>query len=355
VKRLFLFLLLLSLLNTQQIGSRLVMAGPLGAASPATPVITPDNAAGLRVAFEKDFGDWSMVTALAWSPDGQWLAAGVSNTIYFFNADTYQPVSTISTGALTHSLAFHPSRPLLAAASRDGNLRVWDVSRLANEDAVLLWQASAHRKGANIVVFRPDGEQVVTGGSDGLARFWQVSDGKKLDYIIGGAFATPALAFLPDGRLAMVNGDMVRLREAETERILGSFKADANLYSLAVSPGGHWLAVGGLDNRVRLWETTSAFKTGIKNYPEPVVLQGHSGKTGTYRSLVWQVAFNPEGSLLASAGGDGSIRLWSVTLAQVLAAYPVHSLGATCVAFAPSGRLLATGGLDGRLVIWSAP
>ncbi len=320
---------------------------------PLPAVITPENAAHLEVWFEKDFGPWNLATALAWSADGRWLAVGVGEAVVLFETGSYTIAADVHLGALTNGLAFHPTRALLAAASRDGMVRLWDAASLAKGEQTPLWQVPAHRKGANTVVFRPDGVQLVSGGSDGLARFWQVSDGGKLNYIIGGAFATPNLAFLPDGRLALVSGPHVRLRESETERILGDFLADANLYSLATSPDGQWLAAGGLENRVLLWQTAQAFKTGVKDYPQLQALIAHTGRRG-YRSLIWQVNFSPDGRLLVSAGGDGSVWLWSVTPPQSLAQLGEHSLGATSAVFDPQGRWLATAGLDGVLRIWAA-
>jgi WD40 repeat protein len=171
--------------------------------------------------------------------------------------------------------------------------------------------------------------------------------------MVGGTFAVPSIAFLPDGALlAVTSGDRIRLREVGSERIAGSFASDAPLFSLAVSPDGARLAAGGSDNLIRLYDVAAAYRTGQEVYPDPVVLAGHTGGLDTYRALIWQVAFSPDGALLASVGGDGGLRLWDVAAAAPLAALPAHRLGATGVAFDSHGMLIATGGLDAMVRIW---
>jgi WD40 repeat protein len=163
----------------------------------------------------------------------------------------------------------------------------------------------------------------------------------------------PSIAFFPDGsQLAVTNGDRIRLRQVGSERILGTFASDEPLYSLAFSPDGSLMAAGGSDNLIRLWQPEQAFRSGQPEYAEPVILHGHTGQLGTYRSLIWQVLFSPSGEVLASAGGDGTVRLWDIQKGDELISLPAHPGGAACIAFRPDNTALATGGLDGTVRIW---
>jgi WD40 repeat protein len=308
------------------------------------------------------FAPWELVTALAASPDGVWLAAAAGENIVLIRTAEWQPVATFRVVALTHGLAFSPDSLWLAAASRDGYLRVWQTAGFAaGDNAPPGLRVEAHRKGANTVTFAPqfgqaaghDGWLLASGGNDAMARFWDLSSGENIGMMVGGTFAVPSIAFLPDGaQLVVTNGDRIRLREVGSERITGTFAADAPLYSLAVSPDGRRVAAGGSDNRVRLYDPSTAYRTGQEQYPDPVALAGHTGRLNTYRALIWQVAFNPPGDLLASVGGDGQLCVWDVAAATLLAQRPAHPLGATSLAFHPQGEWLATGGLDGSVQIW---
>jgi WD40 repeat protein len=199
----------------------------------------------------------------------------------------------------------------------------------------------------------PLGSILASGGNDAVARFWDPNSGENLGLMVGGTFAIPSIAFLPDGsQLAVTNGDRIRLRQVGSERIAGTFASDEPLYSLAISPNGGLLAAGGSDNLIRLWKPEQAFRTGQPEYIQPLIFSGHSGRPGTYRSLVWQVIFSPSGELLASAGGDNSVRLWDVQNGNQLWSLAAHPGGAVCLAYRPDGRALASGGLDGVLRVW---
>lgn len=326
----------------------------------ALPVITVQNAATLAQVAEIQFSPWDLVMAVAWSPDGKTLALSAGDAIYIYNSQDWQLLGSSRIGALTHSLAYSPDGAWLAAGSRDGRLRVWPAASLSDSSlASPALVIQAHRKGVNSVAFSPAagplGNILASGGNDAVARFWDAGSGENLGLMVGGTFAVPSIAFLPDGsQLAVTNGDRIRLRQVGSERIAGTFASDEPLYSLAASPDGSMLAAGGTDNLVRLWRVEQAFRTGQPVYLDPLYLAGHLGRTGTFRSLIWQVVFNPSGELLASAGGDGTVRLWDIRSGTLLQTLPAHLGGATSVAFHPSGRALASGGLDGFLRIWGA-
>lgn len=67
---------------------------------------------------------------------------------------------------------------------------------------------------------------------------------------------------------------------------------------------------------------------------------------------VTAVAFDPRGGRIASAGGDGDVRVWDAHTGEVVQRLQGHSRGTGCVAYNPSGTRLACGGRDGTCRIW---
>jgi WD40 repeat protein len=115
--------------------------------------------------------------------------------------------------------------------------------------------------------------------------------------------------------------------------------------SIAFNPDGTILASGSADQTIILWDVSTLGL--LKQLGQP--LSGHTDD-------VYSIAFNPDGTILASGSADQTIILWDVStpgspeqLGQPLS---WHSEGVTSVAFSPDGKILASGSYDQYVVIW---
>lgn len=158
----------------------------------------------MKNSLKGNFGGW----AVAYSPDGTYLASGSSQGVLMWEADTgfWMPI-TGGQNDLVKTLAFSPDNTLLAAGSQD-MLRLWHT---ANGDELF------HQSGSfgNIysVSFSPDGNLLVTAADDGYLRFYESQTGKLVRELQAHSSAIFSAAFSPDGQSVVsgANEGVIRL------------------------------------------------------------------------------------------------------------------------------------------------
>ncbi len=253
------------------------------------------------------------VLGVAFTPDGKQLAtASVDRRVVLWDVATGRQVRVFTGHRNTvFSLAFVPRRPddpdiatgaaLLASASRDRNLRVWDP-----DSGVTLRVLQGHAAGAiglAVHATAPDGgAQAFSVSNDGTVRRW-------------------AVASLPHQRL---------------------LDLPAPAHAAAIAPGGDRVAVGFRDGALRFYALPAGH----------LLAEDEAAHTSTIKRLAYDVS----GRRLASASFDATAKLWAVSGDGMLAAertFEGHEDGVHGLAFSPDGRTLATAAYDGRVGLFA--
>jgi WD40 repeat protein len=242
------------------------------------------------------------------------------------------------------SMAFHPDASMLAMGGADGSVRLWDLRGHRPIGAPL----HGHDKMTTALAFSRDGRRLVSGGGDGTVAVWDVERWQR----IGGVHLhsdntevrVTSVAFSPDGR-TLASGAIdarIALWDLATGRRFATLEGFAGpVKSLLFSPTAPVLAAGTDFGSVTLWQDAVAGRT-----PHPELLGRHTGQ-------VTSLAFNADGTLLASGGKDHKVDLWNVATRQGLGApFTGHTGTVTSLSFSQDGRLLASGGEDGNLLLW---
>jgi WD40 repeat protein len=329
------------------------------------------------------------VDAVAFSPDGQTLAAGShDDKVWLWQiANPAKPVrETAFTGATNWvmAVAFSPNGQMLAEGGSDGRVLVWNTATHA------LLGAFSHPQPVTSLAWDGPG-MLISGDADGYVRDWRVPPPGLLT-----GSAVNSVAYSPRGGTLAAGDTNLQLWNPVAHAMTASAAiAGTFVNAVAFSPGGNLIATGYGDGKIQLWrpgarlvplgapQTASTSPPGSPNAVEFLAFRADGkilasaeddGTVGLWdiadpakprplhvihdsRTYVFSVAFSPNGHVLAAASADDLVRLWNVS-------YPAHPerLGkplpgptstAYSVAFSPNGRTLAVGSADRDIRLWN--
>ncbi len=297
-------------------------------------------------------GEGEGIGAIAWSPDGAAVATGDANgNLRLWDATTGTPIGDPLVGhrgALTEIRWSSDGSELLTAGG--GTLVQWSIvgsglgSRLAPDE-----------NGTRDVAWSPDGAALLTANGEGVVRVIDPESGDVTRSLIatrrdqfGLLPPIRAVAWAPDGDAFATVSEYGELRlwprsaAEEGSREGPSWRTQSGADDIEFTPSGDRL-VAAVGNTIQLLDRDDGSPAG----------RPFEGHTGAGDEALTQglnaIAAAPDGVHVASAGVDGTVRVWDINAHTVV---DVLDEPTSALAWSPDSRLLALGDGGGRILLW---
>ncbi len=259
------------------------------------------------------------------------------NAGYIVRLGSWETDSTIV------DMVFSPDGTLLGTANNRDQMRfsphryygaLWRVAT-GELQQYLQW----HTQWMYSVAFSPDGQQFATSSDDDNIILWEISEDSPSHVLQASMGGITALEFSPNNLLLASGswGGTIGLwgRNGQLLRTFGG--ADSSILDLAFSPDGSMIASALEDNTAQLWQVSD----GTLLYS----LEYHTAP-------VQAVSFSADGRWLVTASEDHTLGLWQVSDGSFVKNLEGHSDTIRAVAFSPDSSLLVSGADDGKILLW---
>ena len=289
------------------------------------------------------------------SPDRKMLAASEEGDISFWNVEKGQFVGQFPLGLfegepvglnafpVVYSPVFSPDGKTLAAISSVNTVTFWDVATLQPIGQPLMVGELYVENGVERIAYTKDGKNLLTAYPDGTLTSWDLTTRQSVRQLhplqTSNAYLPNGYKFIfsPDTSLvAISNGNTINIVDTQTgQQIIQPLIGNANeIGDMAFSPDGKMLASVGSDG-VALWDLVGRQSLGQ-------ILADHGGSS---------MSLSHDGKMLASDNGP-SVIIWNIATHK-----PIEQLGSgnelafNPVAFSPDGKILAAGNGQG-MTLW---
>ncbi len=319
------------------------------------------EAAGSVVQIPEKYRFAPAVTSVAFSPDGQQLAAACRSEVVLIELASDQPPRRLPTACdlLTH-VEFSPDGKLLAAAGGTpavfGEVQFFDVAS---------GKTVARRRSGHDTLFRgnfaPDGKAIALGGADGAVHVVPVDETAAIRLIDLHSDWVLDVAYTPDGQRLVSGGrdKSVKVSSVETGQLLRTVDTSNEMFNCVIADDKFAVATGKA-RAVLSYQFDIALSgvevTGAGNGARPISKRAQYAQNfESQPGEVLDMASSGDRQRLALAGNYGDVRVYSLADRKAVATISKVPSPVYAVALNHDGTLLAIGARSGLVQVYSVP
>src|SRR5579871_2473565 len=289
----------------------------------------PNNPAG---------GSGVLVNTVAWSLDGSQIASGGADAqLQIWDSATTKTITNLDTDfSDINALAWSPNGEFIAAVGDTSQLQVW----YANGSPYLTFEVATSSK-INALSWSPDSLTIALACNDGL--LWEVNIAAPVATHLLYQAGSPlnAVAWSPNGKYLAAGGyeQIVNVWDSATGKIDYTYRGGAPIDALAWSPNSQRVASADGDGLVVAWDALTG--NNPYEYSEP--------------SAVNALAWSPNGKYLAAGDDNNSVRVWGVIVsATPIYVYTGQTDHISALAWSPNSIQIASASINGTVDVWDA-
>ncbi len=267
------------------------------------------------------------------SPDGEIIASATSdNSVRIWQIKKNYHLEDKS----IKSIATNPQKSAkisFAAAGRDGKIY------LKRRDNSLLKTLPGHKYPITAVHFSPDGKLLASASNDKTIKLWNIENYRLINTFKGHQKSVESISFNPNGKL-LISGSAdktVKLWNLTGEIIQTFTGPQDTISSVTFSHNGKMIAAGSYDKQIYLWKLDG---TLLNKFTE-------------HKQAISSVQFSTDNKTLASASWDNYIKLWNITNDESFKTLTGHTTGVTSLSFNQDNKLLVSGSQNSTIKLWN--